>query len=308
MITGLRGKIFLSYRWGNEHFNLLVKDLASELVQRGYEVVLDRWYSKFFREESSPIKTLTQEFLSCTFFVAVISRGYTYTLSGTINDPDPDLNGGHDTRNDGFVRDELNLAISNRDRHFGPFDGIGIRVGNFPFPDHLFPFPTQTISEDRATWAPILDMCFGERLPLPAMTRPELKHKGAWYSLPIAPLALAYPLLRRALAEAEGDPMWALVPVSQYPYRSRLDRSHVVYERRAGVRSCQQADVFEVVGCENCTAEFEPRQLKISQTCPRCARGRLRVCVAHTPEAVALIAPHDSVGKDRKRWRRRYAE
>lgn len=288
MITGPRGRAFLSYRWSGADFHEVMSWLALKLVCRGYEVILDQWYAEASGQD--PAITMMQELNASSLFVAAISPNYLSVLSGIIEKNEfgsPDTNR---IRNDGWVRDELNLALMQQHS----LSGIGLCFGCRPFaPTPSFPFPTYEITGSNEAAIELLDERFGCVLDLPQRVRPEIKHEGKWLSLPDVPLSTAYLLVRKTLAELSKNSEAYYTPARNLPYWSRIDRGHIIWERRATVPAAPGVPATQtVLCCNNCTAQFSGES--IDETCPRCRRGKLERHMAEKAEALVILKPSDA--------------
>lgn len=289
MLTGPRGRIFLSHRWSGEDFTRVMHWLAGQLTARGYEVVLDTTYADAWGGD--PVQAMMKEQQSSDFFVAAVSPDYMSVLTGSVQPNEFGSSALHDTGNDGWVRDELNAAIMRAPE----ITGIGLCFGCRPVQTGpSFPFPMVEITASNEAAQVTLDECFGEPLELPRFVRPEIKHQGQWVALSESvPLVNAYLLLRRTLATLRDDKAAHYLPVSNLPYWSRIDRGHIIWERRAtepvsGGESASQV----VLACPSCTAQFEDCAPEGSQ-CPRCRRGSLGRRLAAALEALVVLRPVD---------------
>ncbi|NCB22127.1 MAG: TIR domain-containing protein [Deltaproteobacteria bacterium] len=288
MITGPRGRAFISYRWSGSDFHRVVSWLALELVRRGYEVILDQWYAEISKQD--PAITMMRELAASNLFVAAISPDYLSALHGIVEKNEFGSPHMHHTRNDGWVRDELNLVLMNQHSLFG----IGLCFGCRPFPPApCFPFPTYAITGSNEATIEALDECFGCTLDLPERVRPEIKHKGKWLYLPEVPLSRAYLLVREKLAALSKDPDAYYTPVHNLPYWSRIDRGHIIWERRATMPAAPDAPISQTnLCCNNCTAQYF--SWSMDETCPRCRRGKLERRMSGKVEALVILRPADT--------------
>jgi hypothetical protein len=283
MITGIRGRVFISYRWSGSAFRSVAATLAHGLVRRGYEAVFDAWYVDESVED--PVVRIMQELAASTVFLAAISPDYLSVLKGIVEENEFGEKHSHEVNNDGWVRDELNHVLMCKDAYHGVGVCFGCSLRSAPD----FPFPTFEVANNAEVSA-LLDEQFGPELELPTRVRPEIKHLGKWIELPEMPLFLAYRLVRQSLAALSSRPSDYFLSPGNLPMWSRLDRSHLIWEARA---TCDAAgSEFEraiVLSCPNCTAQYQD-DAQATQ-CPRCRRASLERRVAGKVEALVVMRP-----------------
>lgn len=273
----------MSYRWSGDTFKSVVETIALGLVRRGYEAVFDGWYIDDSIEE--PALHMLRELHGATHFLAAISPDFLSVLDGTVVSTEFGAPDSHDVRNDGWVRDELNLVLMAQNE----YRGVGLRFGAVLDPDPRFPFPTFDVSDNQDLSAK-LDLLFGPALDLPISVEPEIKHVGNWIMLPAVPLTLAYRAVRTALSIIATDPEAYFTHPHSLPLWSRLDRRHLIWEARAvdaSPRHHGHADT--VLCCPSCTAQFKTGTAQ--SQCPRCRNGALLQRVPGKVEALVVMRP-----------------
>lgn len=296
MLTGPRGKIFLSYRWSGPDFEKIAAWTALQLVRRGYEVVFDKFIVDAHKHASGEefTSTLIREMASANLFVALITPDYLSVMYGTPVQHEWALPNTHVIRNDGVVRDELKIANFNLNNALGPFEGLGLTYGCKFAGTAEFMFPIFDMGTSNTDAAKVLDAQFETPLDLPDTVVVEVKFEDGWYRWPSGViLPLAYMIARRIILDKINVKYDFYHHREYIPLWSRIDRRHIVYERRAmsdPTPGISGQDVIYV--CENCTAQYElSLGLEFVEQCIRCRRGKCHQRLRHKVEALVVLAP-----------------
>jgi len=67
-------RVFISYRWGTDEENAWVDDLAHQLLERGYEVLYDRFLDQF--RNDTVVAEIVSRIANCHIFLMIVDPGY----------------------------------------------------------------------------------------------------------------------------------------------------------------------------------------------------------------------------------------